>query len=121
MSCGSWSSGPALATASAPLVENGLESTTEAEIDSAATRARRRRSPDLGADFVFSTLGQRHGVSLAPVATLADLLESPQLAARGFFRDVEVAGRRVTVPGPPYRFAGLDVGPQSSPARSPSG
>jgi len=60
--------------------------------------------------------GQRHGVSLAPVATPADLLESPQLAARGFFRDVEVAGRRVTVPGPPYRFAGLEVGPRSSPS-----
>jgi benzylsuccinate CoA-transferase BbsE subunit len=56
--------------------------------------------------------GQRHGVSLAPVATPADLLESPQLAARGFFRDVDVAGRRVTVPGPPYRFAGMDVGPR---------
>lgn len=59
--------------------------------------------------------GQRHGVSLAPVATPADLLESPQLAARRFFREVEVAGRRVTVPGPPYRFTGLDVGPRSSP------
>ena len=59
--------------------------------------------------------GQRHGVCLARVATPADLLESPQLAARGFFRDVEVAGRRVTVPGPPHRFAGLDVGPRSSP------
>ena len=54
-------------------------------------------------------------MSLAPVATLADLLESPQLAARGFFRDVEVATRRVTVPGPPYRFPGLDVGPRNSP------
>ena len=60
--------------------------------------------------------GQRHGVSLAPVATPADLLASPQLAARGFFREVEVAGRRVTVPGPPYRFAGLDVGPDRAPA-----
>jgi benzylsuccinate CoA-transferase BbsE subunit len=48
--------------------------------------------------------GQRHGVSLAPVATPADLLDSPQLSARGFFRQVEVGGRRVTVPGPPYRF-----------------
>ncbi|HVH22023.1 MAG TPA: CoA transferase [Pseudonocardia sp.] len=56
--------------------------------------------------------GQRHGVSLAPVATPADLLNSPQLAARGFFREVEVAGRLVTVPGPPYRFAGLAVGPR---------
>ena len=77
---------------------------------------------------MFSALGQRL-VELDPFETTAleaqlaeaDLLESSQLAARGFFRDVEVAGRRVTVPGPPYRFAGLDVGPQSSPARSPSG
>jgi hypothetical protein len=59
-----------LATASASLVENGLESTTEAEIDSAATRARRRRGPDLGADFVFSTLGQRL-VELDPDETTA--------------------------------------------------
>ena len=56
--------------------------------------------------------GQRHGVSVGPVATPADLLDSPQLAARGFFREVEVAGRVVTVPGPPYRFAGLAVGPR---------
>jgi len=60
--------------------------------------------------------GQRHGVSLAPVATPADLLVSPQLAARGFFRTVDVAGQPVTVPGPPYRFAGLDVGPRRAPA-----
>jgi benzylsuccinate CoA-transferase BbsE subunit len=55
--------------------------------------------------------GQRNGVSLAPVATPADLLDSPQLAARGFFRTVEFQGRSVTVPGSPYRFAGLDVRP----------
>ena len=55
--------------------------------------------------------GQRHGVSVAPVSTPADLLASPQLVARGFFREIDVAGQRVTVPGPPYRFAGLDVGP----------
>ncbi len=38
--------------------------------------------------------------------------------ANGLFRCRDgwvVAGRRVTVPGPPYRFAGLEVGPRSSP------
>jgi crotonobetainyl-CoA:carnitine CoA-transferase CaiB-like acyl-CoA transferase len=85
-------------------------------------RANAMRQPGCSAGFTVTRdkaelyeAGQRHGVSLAPVAIPADLLESPQLAARGFFRDVEVAGRRMTVPGPPYRFAGLDVGPRSSP------
>jgi benzylsuccinate CoA-transferase BbsE subunit len=47
---------------------------------------------------------QAHGVSLAPVATPQDLLASPQLAARAFFRTVEIDGQPVVVPGPPYRF-----------------
>jgi benzylsuccinate CoA-transferase BbsE subunit len=64
--------------------------------------------------------GQRHGVSLAPVATPSDLLASPQLAARGFFRTVAAGDRQITVPGAPYRFDGADVGPQGGPAL-PSG
>jgi benzylsuccinate CoA-transferase BbsE subunit len=60
--------------------------------------------------------GQRHRVSLAPVATPADLLASPQLADRGFFRTVSAADRQITVPGAPYRFDGVDVGPRGGPA-----
>lgn len=55
--------------------------------------------------------GQRHGVSIAPVSTPADLLDNPQLVARCFFRRIQVDGESVTVPGPPYRFAGIAVGP----------
>jgi benzylsuccinate CoA-transferase BbsE subunit len=55
--------------------------------------------------------GQRHGVSIAPVSTPDDLLTSPQLVARKFFQTVEVDGATVTVPGAPYRFRGLAVGP----------
>jgi benzylsuccinate CoA-transferase BbsE subunit len=64
--------------------------------------------------------GQRYRVSLAPVATPSDLLESRQLVERGFFRTVSVGDRQITVPGAPYRFDGADVGPQGGPAL-PSG
>lgn len=60
--------------------------------------------------------GQRHRVSLAPVATPADLLASPQLVERGFFRTVPAGVGRITVPGAPYRFDGADVGPRGGPA-----
>lgn len=55
--------------------------------------------------------GQAHGVSIAPVSTPEDLLHNPQLTARNFYREVDVDGVGVTVPGPPYRFEGLAVGP----------
>lgn len=55
--------------------------------------------------------GQGHGVSIAPVSTPEDLLDNPQLTARNFYREVDVDGVSVTVPGPPYRFGGLTVGP----------
>jgi benzylsuccinate CoA-transferase BbsE subunit len=60
--------------------------------------------------------GQRHRVSLAPVATPSDLLANPQLVERGFFRTVPAGDRRITVPGAPYRFDGVDVGPRGGPA-----
>lgn len=41
---------------------------------------------------------------LAPVLTLADVLESPQLRARDWFREHEVAGRALPHPGPFARF-----------------
>jgi benzylsuccinate CoA-transferase BbsE subunit len=61
--------------------------------------------------------GQKRGISIAPVATPEDLLNDPQLAARDYFRVVEVEGRRVTLPGPPYRFRTSDVGPRSERSR----
>jgi benzylsuccinate CoA-transferase BbsE subunit len=63
--------------------------------------------------------GQRHGVSIAPVSTPDDLLTNLQLVARRFFRTIDVDGERMTLPGAPYRFRGLEVGPRS--ARVPTG
>ena len=57
--------------------------------------------------------GQKRGISVAPVATPEDLLRDPQLVARDYFRVVEVEGKRVTLPGPPYRFRTSDVGPRT--------
>ncbi|MEV5302592.1 MULTISPECIES: CoA transferase [Amycolatopsis methanolica group] len=113
------------------LLDNGI---TEAE----ALRDERwgerswRRSPDAATEFrsMFERFavhrtkdelyedGQRRGISIAPVATPADLLANPQLTERGFFREVTVDGRDLVFPGPPYRFAGSRVGPRSTPDRS---
>lgn len=87
-----------------------------------------RRSPAAGARFreLFEgfaarrtkselfTSGQKRGISVAPVATPADLLDDPQLVAREYFRTVTVEGRPVTLPGPPYRFRASDVGPRQT-------
>ncbi|MBV9577120.1 MAG: CoA transferase [Chloroflexi bacterium] len=49
---------------------------------------------------------QARRVACLPLGTASDLLSSPQLAARGFFRQVEGAelGPRLRVPGPPYQL-----------------
>lgn len=56
--------------------------------------------------------GQRRGISVAPVATPADLMTDPQLAAREFFRTIRVDDTPVVVPGSPYRFGSSDVRPR---------
>lgn len=110
------------------LAEGGVDVTELGE--SRWQDARWRRSPEASTAFreLFEAFtadrpkaelyesGQRHGVSLAPVATPADLLASRQLAERGFFRSVPAGDREITVPGAPYRFEGLRVGPQGGPA-----
>lgn len=55
-------------------------------------------------------------IMLAPVNEIADLLGSPQLAARGFFVDIDEGGRRLKLPGafacgPPGMFAELRAAP----------
>ncbi len=55
---------------------------------------------------------QKAGAARAPIAfvhTLADLLESEQLRARGYFQEVEhpAAGRQ-TYPGPPFRMGEIE-------------
>lgn len=57
--------------------------------------------------------GQRHGVSISPVSTPEDLLANEQLLARGFFRQIQIDGGAMTVPGAPYRFEGVEIGPVS--------
>ncbi len=61
--------------------------------------------------------GQRRGISIAPVSTPDDLLTSPQLAERGFFRRITVGDEALTLPGSPYRFQGLDIAPGRFPER----
>ncbi|MFD7433081.1 CoA transferase [Streptomyces sp. NPDC059861] len=60
--------------------------------------------------------GQRRGISIAPVSTPEDLLTSPQLTERGFFRQITVGGATLPFPGSPYRFDGLVVAPGDVPA-----
>lgn len=46
--------------------------------------------------------GQGLGLAWSYIATLPEVLACPQLAARAFFREVELEGRRLTVPGMPF-------------------
>jgi benzylsuccinate CoA-transferase BbsE subunit len=51
--------------------------------------------------------GQARQIAIAPVNTVADIVEDPQLRANGFFRSLhdDALACDVTVPGPPYRLA----------------
>lgn len=56
-----------------------------------------------------------HTIPGAPVYDIPEVMSHPHLVERGFFTDVEVAGRRLRLPGPPYAdFArGADTGSQA--------
>lgn len=55
---------------------------------------------------------QARMIALSPVSTVVDVLTDPQLAARGFFVDVEEPGiGTVRFPGPPYRMSVTPVSP----------
>ncbi len=49
--------------------------------------------------------GRVRKIPLAPVATPAEILDSPQLAYRGFFVPGSVDGRTVAMPGAPYMLS----------------
>jgi crotonobetainyl-CoA:carnitine CoA-transferase CaiB-like acyl-CoA transferase len=51
--------------------------------------------------------GQARQIAIAPVNSVADIVQDHQLAANGFFRSLhdDTLDRDVTVPGPPYRLA----------------
>ncbi len=50
--------------------------------------------------------GQAKQIAIAPVNTVADIVDDPQLRANGYFGSLHDAalGRDVTLPGPPYRL-----------------
>lgn len=58
-----------------------------------------------GAQLLYES-GQHHGVMICPVNTMQDIVDSPQLAERGFFDEVDdpVLGR-LTVPGAPMQMS----------------
>lgn len=64
-----------------------------------------------GKQYLFEA-AQTAGVACVPVNTPADIVSDPYLARRGFFREVQhpSLGDAVRYPGPPFRFAGRDVG-----------
>ena len=45
-------------------------------------------------------------IAAAPVLTMHQLLDDPQLTAREFWRPLDVSGREVRVPGPPFLIEG---------------
>jgi crotonobetainyl-CoA:carnitine CoA-transferase CaiB-like acyl-CoA transferase len=47
--------------------------------------------------------GQLMHFPWAEVASVNSLLRSPQLVARGYFKEIEIAGRKYKVPGAPWR------------------
>jgi benzylsuccinate CoA-transferase BbsE subunit len=51
--------------------------------------------------------GQARQIAIAPVNSVADIVDDPQLRANGFFRSLHDGAlkRDLTVPGPPYRLA----------------
>ena len=51
--------------------------------------------------------GQARQIAIAPVNSVADIVDNPQLRANGFFQSLHDGAlkRDLTVPGPPYRLA----------------
>jgi len=58
----------------------------------------------LGAEI--TRLTQSAGLACAHVLTIAEMVESEQMAERHAFRDLEVGGKRCRAPGPPFRMDG---------------
>ena len=55
--------------------------------------------------------GQRRRIAMTPIQSARDVVADRHLRARGFFVDLELGdGRRVEVPGPPYRLSGTPWG-----------
>lgn len=52
--------------------------------------------------------GQRRGIPFTPVNEPASTAHDPQLAYRGFWTDLEVAGESVRAPGAPATYSGIE-------------
>jgi benzylsuccinate CoA-transferase BbsE subunit len=60
--------------------------------------------------------GQARQIAIAPVNTIADVLQDAQLAANSYFRPhVErILGKEIAFPGPPYRLSGTPARPRGA-------
>jgi crotonobetainyl-CoA:carnitine CoA-transferase CaiB-like acyl-CoA transferase len=67
----------------------------------------------------IADIAQAARVPSFPLRELADQFASPQLAHRGFWRAMELGGRAVKVPGPPFGLTITPSGQMSRPARGP--
>ncbi len=53
----------------------------------------------------IEAIANRHQLTIAPLRDFAEVLATPQLRERGFFRDATLAGHAVRGPGLPFRVA----------------
>jgi crotonobetainyl-CoA:carnitine CoA-transferase CaiB-like acyl-CoA transferase len=63
-------------------------------------------------------IGQEVRVPVGPVPGMLELLQDPHLAARDFWDTIEVAGRPLRYPGPPFRLSRHDWHAASPPERN---
>jgi crotonobetainyl-CoA:carnitine CoA-transferase CaiB-like acyl-CoA transferase len=101
----------------------GLEKYITHEFTDPAVRA--ARWPEIEPHFYESIAGKgryqwfaeaaAQGYTFAPIDDPGAILESPQLAARGFFRPAVVDGREVACPGLPFQFEVDGLRPNRAP------
>jgi benzylsuccinate CoA-transferase BbsE subunit len=59
--------------------------------------------------------GQARQIAIAPVNTIADVLQDPQLGANSYFRPQleRISGKDIAFPGPPYRLSRTPARPRA--------
>jgi benzylsuccinate CoA-transferase BbsE subunit len=102
------------------LVEVGVEGAADLQSDEWNTLTHRQKPDSINTfkqifqSFTFGQTkqqlydeAQRRDIALAPVNEVSEVLHNPQLEARDFFVDLHVPqlGRRVSLPGRPYRMS----------------
>ncbi len=101
----------------------GLEKYISHEFSDPAVRA--ERWPEIEPHFYESLAGKgryewfgeaaAQGYTFAPIDDPLAIVESPQLAARGFFKPLQVDGREVPCPGPSFSFDTGELAPNRAP------